>query len=161
MMNIENEILELSDYQCIRPCSNNLFIVGNPLRAHWLKYGVVDINGKIIIPLSFISIYEEVGKYFRVRRITDDKTAMYDMNGNLVIGFGQYLFWWSFWGSYIKVKQDGLYGLLDMNLSSALPCKFTNMFECDSGKHGNCYGVKNHSKDGWYFYDNRTLCPTL
>lgn len=151
-------MIQIEGHQIIKPCSHSLSIIGELLRGgpHF-KYGVVDNNGRIIIPMSFISIHEEVGKYFRVRRLSDDKTALLDMNGNVVIDYGQYQVFWSFWGSYIKVRQNRLYGLLDQNLNIALPCKYSNMFECIDGPHRNCYGIKHNQNDCWHFLDKYTL----
>ena len=158
MKDIENKIAQEGNYQFIRPCSNNLFIVGTPLRdTEWFKMGVVDSSCNIIIPMSYISIIEEIGRYFRVRRVTDDKTAMLDFNGKEVIDFGKYAFGWSFWGSYIKVKKDRCYGLLDKDLNVALPCIYNDMFLCVDGAHINCYGIKENRTDKWRFLDNQTL----
>lgn len=156
-------MLTSNDYQYIEQCSNGLYIVGNPLRdGQFLKYGVIDDKGQTIIPLSFISISEEIGRYFRVRRLSDDKTAMLDMNGNIVIDYGQYSFLWPFYGSYIKVRQNRFYGLLDTDLNIALPCKYSDMFSClkrKDGDRGNCYGVKENRTDKWTFLDNVNLSP--
>ena len=160
-MNTEKDFLKTANYQTVKSCSNHLYIVGKPLceGKAFNKYGVVDDRDNIIIPFSYISIIEECGQFFRVRRLTDDKTAILDTKGNIIIDYGQYVFWWSFWGNYIKVKQNGCYGLLDTGFNVALPCQYSNMFSCLDGEYSNCYGVKRSKDDGWTFLDNRTLRP--
>ena len=149
---------QIEEHQIIRPCSHGLSIIGELLHSSsHFKYGVVNNEGGIIIPMSYISIYEEVGKYFRVRRLSDDKTALLDLNGNVVIDYGQYHFLWPFWGSYIKVRKNNLYGLLDQNLNIAIPCKYSNMFECINGQHRDCYAMKHNQNDCWHFLDKDTL----
>lgn len=160
MRDAEKEIKTSCEFKSIRACGNGLFIVGNPIKeGEHLKYGVIDSKGNYVIPMDYISIVEEFGKYFRVRRLSDDKTAIINMNGSVIIDFGKYALWWSFWGGYIKVKKQGCYGLLDSNLDVALPCKYSDLFACLDEPHKNCYGIKEHPGDKWLYLDNETLKP--
>ena len=162
MRDAEKEITTSCEFKSIKACGDGLFIVGSPIKdGEFLKYGVIDGKGNYVIPMDYISIVEELGKYFRVRRLSDDKTAIINRNGSVIIDFDKYTFWWSFWGSYIKVKKQGCYGLLDRNLDVALPCKYSDLFSCLEEPHKNCYGIKEYGGDKWLFLDNETLKPEL
>ena len=142
-----------NQFELVRPCSDGLFIIGNkilPAGEH-LKYGVVDSLGRFMIPMSFISIHEEIGRFFRVRRLLDDKTAVLDLDGHVVVDYGQYLFLWPFFGNYIKVakrisvegaQRGWRYGLLDTELRVALPCDYYDIFPCPDLPNENTYGIR-------------------
>ena len=157
MQTEERSDLPACEFQSIKSCSNNLFIVGSkihPLGDH-LKYGVIDNRGRYVIPMDYISIHEEIGKYFRVRRLSDDKTAMLDLKGEIIVDFGEYNFLWPFWGRYIKVgkkvEKNRQYGLLDTDLHQALPCVYSDIFACLAPPHEGSYGIRMEKNDPWEF----------
>lgn len=82
--------LQLSHYKIIQPAYDGLFIAEDYFKENTV--GVLDLNGKVIIPMKFYSIIcvrdgflAEEYKYSMVGR-NDPKRYLFDQNGQTIIG---------------------------------------------------------------------------
>lgn len=97
-----NQLSEFKDYQQIEYFGINRFIVKKDN-----KYGVLDPEGKVIVPLEYDGLSSQNGGYYVFK---GEKSGMIDLEGNILlpIEFERNMY---FYGQAIYVSQDGLIGV--------------------------------------------------
>jgi hypothetical protein len=126
------------------------------------KYGLLDKNFKLVIPVEYDLIYFYDNDYFKVKK--NNKFGIYDKNSKLVIPV-EYDDVDIYNGNF-KVQKNNKYGLYDKNFKLVIPVEYDLIYFYDNDffivKKNNKYGLldKNFKLvipveyDLIYFYDN-------
>lgn len=115
------------------------------------KYGLVDTNGTEIVPCEFeydFSIHIESGfVYYSSLCAT---TAVYDLNGNVIIPAGKYKFFWGASdGLALVTNKDSEYGYVDVTGKEVISCQYDNAGKFSEG----LAAVRKSWKDKWGYID--------
>ena len=98
------------------------------------KWGCIDKEGKVIVPLTYSAWYEMC-----------DKMACYeDISKSILNG-------WTW------VKKEGKYGFVDINGNEIVPCIYDNV--CFSVPHGNLWAVCKDNKWGYINKEGEEVIP--
>lgn len=89
------------------------------------KYGLIDYNGEIILPLEYDDIFSQ--KFFDYYIVKgSEKSGMFDKNGTQIISFSYQNITPAFYEKNERfiVQQNGLFGVIDLNENIIIPIEF-------------------------------------
>lgn len=117
------ELFDVSGYDTVQRVTDGYSIVVSDE-----KYGMIDENGKELLPCEFDYIHEMCG-VMHARK--GGAWQQFDKKGNPinVKTYDEYHTGWSY--EITKVKKGEKYGVLDSNYEEILPCVYDNVEICD------------------------------
>lgn len=103
----DGNILIIPQYKKLIEAGNGLLIAQNLKR----KYGIIDVNGKIIIPFKYSQINTIGTKYFTAK--IKEKWGLYDYDNNIIISPQYQAF--DFYDKFGIAKLNNKWGIIDVN----------------------------------------------
>lgn len=115
---------------------DDVFPVGQWLdgRMEHKKWGVMDASGWLVLPMEYSSVRVYLEERVIVtRRLDNDRNAMVDFKGNIIVEEGQYVMWWGFKNGLMRVfKVQGhkrKFGILRADGTEFVPCIYDDIWD--------------------------------
>lgn len=111
------------------------------------KWGVKDLDGNIIIPAQYTSVWIGGEGQFQVE--DNEQYGVIDLKGNFVIPFGKFDWLWCR-GEYFLARKDGKAGIVDIKGDTIIPFEYEYLHP--AYKEG--LDIISAKKDGEFFFIN-------